>query len=362
MAGLHVKGVTKRFGALAAVDRVDLDLGQGEFLAVLGPSGCGKTTLLRLVAGFETPDEGAISIGGREVAGNGVDVPPEERRVGIVFQSYALWPHMDVRRNVGYPLEVAGVRGAEYAARVGAALATVGLDGLGERRPAHLSGGQRQRVALARCLVMEPALVLLDEPLANLDVHLRAAMLDEFASFHDKTGATMVYITHDQAEAMTLADRIAVMDDGRVQQIATPRALYREPATAMVGAFIGQGTMVHARVLAPAGDGPVQEGWAEVELLGLTARLRCPPGQIPGEALVCLRPESLEPAASGTPGTLTARIMRATYKGGRIEIDARAEAAPEISLRLHVADGMRVRADERLALRIVDGWVIPGAG
>ena len=241
MAELTLAHVTKRFGDVTAVDDVTLDVRDGELVALLGPSGCGKTTILRLIAGFESVSAGEISFDGELVSAVTRHVPPERRRVGIVFQSYALWPHMSVGANVGYPLRVAKVDGEEYRSKVDAALETVGLTGLGSRRPADLSGGQRQRVALARCLVMEPSLVLLDEPLANLDVHLRAAMEEEFVDFHGKTGATMLYITHDQAEAMALADRVAVMDDGRLVQVADPHTLYEEPATTMVADFIGQG-------------------------------------------------------------------------------------------------------------------------
>ena len=242
MAELTLGHVTKRFGDVTAVDDVTLDVRDGELVALLGPSGCGKTTILRLIAGFESVSAGEIRFDGELMSAVTRHVPPERRRVGIVFQSYALWPHMSVGANVGYPLRVARVSGEEYRSKVEAALETVGLTGLGSRRPADLSGGQRQRVALARCLVMEPSLVLLDEPLANLDVHLRAAMEEEFVDFHGKTGATMLYITHDQAEAMALADRVAVMDDGRLVQVADPHTLYEEPATTMVADFIGQGS------------------------------------------------------------------------------------------------------------------------
>ncbi|MGL5117187.1 MAG: ABC transporter ATP-binding protein, partial [Beijerinckiaceae bacterium] len=234
MAGLKLEGVTRRFGAHRAVDGVSLDVKDGEFIAILGPSGCGKTTLLRLVAGFDPVDEGEIRIGDSLVSGGGRHLPPEERRVGIVFQSYALWPHMSVRENVEYALKVQRISRVVREKRVATALATVGLTELAGRKPALLSGGQRQRVALARCLAMEPALVLLDEPLANLDVHLRASMEEEFADFHKRTGTTMFYITHDQAEAMALADRIAVMDKGRLLQVAEPATLFRQPADATV--------------------------------------------------------------------------------------------------------------------------------
>src|SRR5690606_8838545 len=214
--------------------------------------GCGKTTLLRMVAGFEKVSDGRIIIGGETMSSSEHSAPPEKRRVGIVFQNYALWPHMTVAENVGYSLRVAKVPRAERDRRVTEALALVNLAGYGDRRPANLSGGQRQRVALARCLVSAPSLVLFDEPLANLDVHLRAAMEDEFADFHKRTGTTIVYITHDQAEAMALADRIAVMDHGRLAQLASPRDLYREPANEMVASFISQGIVLPAKVLSAA--------------------------------------------------------------------------------------------------------------
>ncbi|MGL5448506.1 MAG: ABC transporter ATP-binding protein, partial [Rhabdaerophilum sp.] len=254
MARLKLDGVTKRFGTHKAVDQVSMVVEDGEFVAVLGPSGCGKTTLLRLVAGFDTLGEGTITIGDRIVSGPAGHVPPEDRRMGIVFQSYALWPHMSVAENVAYALKVQGVPPALRALRVNSAIETVGLTSFQDRRPASLSGGQRQRVALARCLAMEPTMVLLDEPLANLDVHLRASMEDEFATFHKRTGTTMFYITHDQAEAMALADRIAVMDHGRLLQLATPSLLYREPANEIVARFIGAGMILKARAIAPPSD------------------------------------------------------------------------------------------------------------
>jgi iron(III) transport system ATP-binding protein len=355
MSAVTLTRVTKRFGQVVAVDAVDLAVGDGEFLAVLGPSGCGKTTLLRLIAGFEAVDGGALAFDEREMSSPGRHVPPEERRVGIVFQSYALWPHMTVARNVGYALEVAGVAGEAYRARVAAALASVGLADHGARRPAELSGGQRQRVALARCLAMEPAVVLLDEPLANLDVHLRAAMLDEFQAFHAKTRATMVYITHDQEEAMALADRIAVMDAGRLVQAADPRTLYREPASAMVGGFVGRGAVVPATVLTAT------QGRADVDVLGVRARLRCAAAQRPGAALACLRPEDLAAVPHGTAGAIDGRVARTTFRGAVSEVDVAArDAVLRIDLpELH--DG-RIAAPigAPFGVTIRDGWVIPG--
>ncbi len=351
MAGLTLARATRRFAAgHAAVDGVDLKVADGEFLAVLGPSGCGKTTLLRLVAGFERLDDGSIALGEEKVSGPGLHVPPEERRVGVVFQSYALWPHMSVKRNVGYSLEVRGVKGAEYDKRVGAALETVGLVEFAERRPASLSGGQRQRVALARCLAMEPKLVLLDEPLANLDVHLRQAMQDEFATFHRVTRATMLYVTHDQAEALALADRVAVMDMGKLVQLADPKTLYREPATAMVADFIGRGAVVNARVLERESGGK-----ATVEVLGARAAVRASVGAMPGPARVLLRPEGLIPAGGG----IAATVKRVIYQGAMNAVELTPSAAPGDTLHWQALPHASPRPGDTLRLAVADGWVIP---
>lgn len=357
MADLSLERVTKRFespdGGTPAVDRVDLAVGDGELLAVLGPSGSGKTTLLRLVAGFERPDHGVIRLGGTPVSAPGLYVPPERRRVGVVFQSYALWPHMTVKRNVGYPLEVRGVRAAEYDRRVAAVLGTVSLTGLEARRPAELSGGQRQRVALARCLVMEPSLVLLDEPLANLDVHLRAALQDEFLALHRATGATMVYITHDQAEAMALADRIAVMDAGRLVQVAPAAVLYREPATPMIARFVGRGAVVRGAVLESSRD-----GGCPVEIFGYRTRLRARLGHPPGPADICLRSEALRVVGEAEPGIAVA-VRRATYQGGHTAVEVVVAGMPETRLTLVVPPEAALTPGTLVRLRVDDGWVIP---
>jgi iron(III) transport system ATP-binding protein len=348
MAGVILDRLTRRFDAgAAAVDDVSLELRNGELLAVLGRSGSGKTTLLRLIAGFERPDAGEIRIAGESVAGNGRFVPPERRRIGMVFQSYALWPHMDVRRNVGYPLEARGISGADYESRVDRALATVGLVDFGRRRPQALSGGQRQRVALARCLVMDPAVVLLDEPLASLDVHLRASLREEFVAFHAKTGATMLYVTHDQAEALAIADRVAVLDHGRLLQVAPPSILYREPASAPVAAFVGGGAIVPGEVL-----GPAVNGSAPVRLLGLVRTLRVPADRRPGPADVCLRPEDLVRATDG----VIARVSQRAYQGATValELDCAGQRLRAILPAGPIADLAELTLDIR------DGWVIPG--
>jgi iron(III) transport system ATP-binding protein len=283
-------------------------------------------------------------------------VPAEERGIGIVFQNYALWPHMSVARNVGYALEVRGLRGLEYETRVKDALRTVGLEDYGTRRPAELSGGQRQRVALARCLAMAPRLVLLDEPLANLDVHLRASLQDEFQDLHRKTGATMVYVTHDQAEAMALADRIAVMAQGRIVQIASPHLLYREPASPMVAGFVGRGGLVQARLSTGVGA----DGKAVISLLGYAATVRGRPGQAAGPVQICLRPEDLR-IAGPRDGGFSVACRRTLYQGGRIAAEMVPEGQEGTLLTLILPPEGAPEPGARLKLQILDGWVVPEA-
>jgi iron(III) transport system ATP-binding protein len=350
---LALRGITKSFGATRAVDSVDLDIAAGEFIAVLGPSGCGKTTLLRLVAGFETPDSGTLAIDGTIVAASDHIVPPEDRRIGVVFQSYALWPHMNVARNVGYALEVAKLSPAEREQRIDEVLDLVDLRGFEQRRPQELSGGQRQRVALARCLAMRPRVMLLDEPLANLDAHLRTAMIDEFLAIHARTGVTTLYVTHDQSEAMALATRVAVMDHGRIVQVADPVTLYREPASAMVGAFIGRGTVVKGDVVASErGENVV------VDMLGARIVARARPGATrPNPATLCLRPESLALMTEAAADRIDGRVVRALYRGGFHEVEIAPDAAPAMRLRADAAAAPAIGAVVHVAVR--DAWVLP---
>jgi iron(III) transport system ATP-binding protein len=331
------------------LDDVSLAVADGELVAILGPSGCGKTTLLRQIAGFDKPDAGRIAIGEEEVSSAAQHVPPERRRIGIVFQSYALWPHMTVAQNVAYGLTVAGVKEPERTRRVEAALALVDLAGYAQRAPAMLSGGQRQRVALARCLVTEPSLVLLDEPLANLDVHLHAAMEREFSRFHERTGTTMIYITHDQAEAMALADRIAVMHKGRVLQFATPWQLFREPSDAIVAAFVGEGMVVPVEVV------EVQQRTCTTRVLGQTVRMRCREAQPLGPATACLRAQALRVADRG----IAAKVESVTYEGGRFRIEA-AAAGGAPPLHFATDEPCTLARGDAVHLDVVDGWVIPG--
>ena len=252
MARLILDGVEKSFHGAPVVKGLNLTIEPGEFVALLGPSGCGKSTILRMLAGFEKVSGGQISHGDDCLSSSTRHVPTEERNFGMVFQSYALWPHMTVKENVGYPLKVQKTPVAERNKRIKDALEIVQLEEYADRLPAQLSGGQRQRVALARSLVTEPDVVLFDEPLANLDRHLRATMEETFRAFHKRTGATMVYVTHDQSEAMSLADKIAVLNKGQLVQWGTPQELYARPRNTWLANFIGRGFVLSVAVVAPS--------------------------------------------------------------------------------------------------------------
>ena len=247
---IEIVGVSKTFGTNTVVDDLDLAIGDGEFFSLLGPSGCGKTTTLRMVAGFERPTSGSIMLGGSEITHQA----PAKRPLNMVFQDYALFPHLTVGENVAFGLKVKRLGKDERTERVAGALTTMQLSGLSERRPSQLSGGQRQRVALARALVNRPQALLLDEPLGALDLKLRKEMQAELKEVHRATGTTFLYVTHDQEEALTMSDRIAVMRDGRVEQLADPRTLYERPTTAFVADFIGTSNLLGP---GPAGHGRV---------------------------------------------------------------------------------------------------------
>src|SRR5512144_1096185 len=239
-----IQGVVKRFGAVTAVDAVDLTVADGELFTLLGPSGCGKTTLLRLLAGFYQPDAGEIRFGERVVSG----LPAYERKIGMVFQNYALWPHMTVRANVAYGLRLRKLSSTEIETRLAEGLRKVNLVGFEARYPGQLSGGQQQRVALARALVLNPDLLLLDEPLSNLDAKIRVQVRAEIRKLQRALGITTVYVTHDQEEALSLSDRVAVMKDGKVLQVGVPRELYERPRTRFVADFVGTNNLLAGRV------------------------------------------------------------------------------------------------------------------
>ena len=250
-AVVELTDLTKRFRDVTAVDDIDLSIRDGELLTLLGPSGCGKTTTLRMIAGFETPTEGSVAIAGRTVT----DTPPYNRDTGMVFQQYALFPHMTVADNIAFGLEMDGVPDDEITERVRDGLSMVRLEGLGDRYPKELSGGQQQRVALARALVIEPSVLLLDEPLSNLDKKLREEMRLEILRLHRELDVTMVYVTHNQEEALTISDRMAVMNDGEIRQVGTPREIYRRPRDAFVADFIGNANLLSGSVSSTAADG-----------------------------------------------------------------------------------------------------------
>jgi iron(III) transport system ATP-binding protein len=343
MTAIALRHVSKRFDGVLAIDDISLEGSSGAFLALLGPSGCGKTTLLRLLAGFERPSEGAVSLDGMVVSDGSRHVPPEERRVSMVFQSYALWPHMTVAENVAYPLATARVPRPERAAQVAAALAQVGLETYAERRPDALSGGQRQRVALARTLVQDARLVLCDEPLANLDVHLRAATIETFRRLHRETGRTFVYVTHDQAEALALATAIAVLDRGRLAQVGSPETVYAEPASEAVAAFVGRGALLDVELLATArGSGLARLGDAEFAV-------RARPDTRPGPARLLVRPENVRPG-----GPLTAAVTGSVFRGAAHEV-AVSLGGQTLLLDLPA----RPEPGAPIGLAIEKAWVVP---
>lgn len=312
--------LSKSFANTAVVKDLSIQIEAGEFVALLGPSGCGKTTVLRMIAGFEAPDEGTITLAGECLSSPQIHRPPEQREMSMVFQSYALWPHKNVADNVGYALRLKKVPREEYQRRVQAALAAVNMQAFAERMPAQLSGGQRQRVALARCLIAEPKVVLLDEPLANLDRHLRDAMERNFREFHQRTAASFIYVTHDQAEAMALADKIAVMQTGRIVQFATPEVIYQQPATEWVARFIGQGSILYL--------------YNHKSLYAADALVKSPgDGQAPTERLL-IRPQHirlLSSMAAKAQAHLPGSVIERVFKGERYQYRVALAGQQELS-------------------------------
>ena len=308
--------VSRRFGELPAVDGVSLEIAAGEFFSLLGPSGCGKTTTLRMIAGFEEPDDGRVWLAGEDVT----SVSPKRRNVNMVFQDYALFPHMTVADNVGFGLRLKHVARNEIAARTNEMLGIVRLEGLAERRPGELSGGQRQRVALARALVNRPAALLLDEPLGALDLKLRREMQLELKRIQKSTGTTFVYVTHDQEEALTMSDRIAVMNGGRVQQLNDPRSLYERPETSFVADFIGTSNALRVGITSRNGDLAVME-------LGDGTRICVDCPNAPSETVqITIRPEKIrigaddDPRRSRVSGVVVERIYLGSLSQVLVEL------------------------------------------
>jgi iron(III) transport system ATP-binding protein len=327
MAGIVLDSVTKTFGRateMAAVNDVSLDIADNQFVTLLGPSGCGKTTTLRLIAGYLTPDAGSIRIDGRIMSSPQSVVPPEDRGMGMVFQNYAVWPHKTVFENVVFGLRVRKVAKDEARRKVEAMLALVNLAGLEDRLPSQLSGGQQQRVALARSLVVEPRILLLDEPLSNLDAKLRERMRTELKQLQRRTGITFIYVTHDQAEALALSDRIAVMDRGRLQQVATPQEVYARPANRVVADFMGNINVLPARAV--AGGLSLDDG--------LRLALDLPAGIAAGDAVdLVVRPENI--VLNGSESALSGTVTDRTYLGNLCEYDIRLRSGRSLRAQTH---------------------------
>ncbi|MEJ6392122.1 ABC transporter ATP-binding protein [Gymnodinialimonas sp. 2305UL16-5] len=339
--GIDLRRVSKTFAGQSAVDGITCRIEPGEFFAIVGASGCGKSTLLRLIAGLDPVSDGEILISGEQVSGPELHRPPEGRNVGFVFQSYALWPHMNVRGNVAFPAEMAGMGRSEAAGHADRHLQTVALEAFAERKPADLSGGQRQRVALARCLAQGAQTILMDEPLANLDPHLRNTMEQELVAFHRASGATTIYITHDQREAMAVADRMAVMSAGRFLQVAPPTEIYARPSSAEVARFIGAGSIQ-----------PLTWRGSQAYM----ADMPVPIAGTPGAKQALIRPEDV--ALVPTDGAdLVGHVTSALYRGGHWEADLSVASLPAP---VSVSSRLSLEVGATIGLKITGGWALPG--
>jgi spermidine/putrescine transport system ATP-binding protein len=365
---VELRAVTKRFGSVVAVDNVDLAVRNGEFISLLGPSGCGKTTTLRMIAGFEQPNEGEIFIGGRDAVG----IPPYRRDVNTVFQAYALFPHMSVIDNVAYGLKQRGVSKRERRERAGEALELVRLVGRDGYRPTMLSGGQQQRVALARALVMRPRVLLLDEPLGALDLKLRKGMQFELKRIQHEVGITFVYVTHDQGEALSMSDRVAVMSNGVIEQLDEPREIYDRPLTAFVADFIGDMNFIGAEIV-DAGDGRFSAAAAE----GLLIRGRGSDAARGSRVRVGIRPERIvahRGTARPVPNSASAEVVEKIYLGDQIQLLARLAGGESVIVReqrssadpaldtVQAGDRVALSWDESAPLVLREGIAEGGAG
>lgn len=315
---IQFQGISKSYGPLSVVDNLDLDIAKGEFVSLLGPSGSGKTTLLMMLAGFETPTKGLILVDGEPVN----HVPTYKRDMGVVFQSYALFPHMTVEENIAFPLQMRGISKPESATRVAKALDMVQLSAMADRWPAQLSGGQQQRVALARALVFEPRVVLMDEPLGALDKQLREQMQLDIRALHNRLGLTIVFVTHDQSEALTMSDRIAVFNKGRIEQIGPPREIYDRPTSRFVAEFIGETNLLEGTVASiEKAQSRIQLGIGRHIVAGQADTLRA--GQ---RVFLCVRPERIElKERPGVLNTVAGEVADCVYQGDHLRIQLRSE-------------------------------------
>ncbi len=348
MPGVSIRGLHKRYGDVPAVDGLDLDVKPGELVALLGPSGCGKTTTLRVVAGFLSPDSGEVWVGDRCLSSPATVIPPERRRMGMIFQSYALWPHMTVAQNVAYGLRFNGVPRTEREGKVTEMLRVVQLAGYEQRYPGELSGGQQQRVAVARALVVEPEILLLDEPLSNLDASLREEMRFEIRRLHETFGITTLYVTHDQSEAMVISDRVAVLDQGRVAQIGTAEELFERPRTRFVAEFIGKTNLI--------------EGTAERSDTFVRGPLRLrvfDANLTPGPVVLSIRPHqiALGPASVASPSSagenvLRATVLRASYLGDAVDYQVQLDGG-DLVLRVAGPITRRFRPGDAVVLTVL---------
>jgi spermidine/putrescine transport system ATP-binding protein len=355
-SSVRLSGVEKRFGDLVAVRAIDLDIAAGEFFSVIGPSGCGKTTTLRMIAGFERPTQGTIEIAGREVSG----LPPYRRPVNTVFQSYALFPHLDVLENVAFGLREAHVPRADLRRRVAAAISLAQLEGREQAKPNQLSGGQQQRVALARALVNRPEVLLLDEPLGSLDLKLRKEMQAQLKDMQREVGITFVYVTHDQEEAFSMSDRVAVMNRGQLEQVGRPEDVYRRPRTAFVASFVGLANRLTGRIASAA---PGERYAVDLDHLGRRLA-HGPVGLAAGASvLVVVRPEDLRltPAAGLQAGQAAATVVDVAFLGAHRTVRLDAGALGQL---VAIGQGQAtVAPDDKVTLSWADDdtWVVPAA-
>lgn len=338
---LRLHELRKRFGKVEAVAGVDLSLRRGEFLTLLGPSGSGKTTMLKMIAGFERPSSGTIALGGRDVSA----LSPAERGIGVVFQQYALFPHMSVDENIAYPLKLRRWPPADRARRVDEMLELVELDGYGERFPRELSGGQQQRVAVARALAFQPELLLMDEPLGALDRALRIGMQEEIRRIHRESGATILYVTHDQEEALTMSDRVAIMREGRILQVGPPRDLYRRPADRFVATFFGECTLVPATLL-----GAVDAGRVRVAVLGHEAVVPRGSASLGDDLSLAIRPGKLRLRPAPGDLLLPATIVDVLYLGDSARIVGHNAETGAVLVRADPDDATMVDIGQELTL------------